>query len=93
MSFYLKDPLSRVDYAIDWAPGFLGEQEIVQSGWTVLPAEAGGIALDSASFTSTRAVATLTDGLAGHIYSVINQVTLSDGRIDRRSITLRVEER
>lgn len=93
MSFYLKDPLSRVDYAIDWAPGFLGDQTIAQSAWSVTPAEAGGIALDTASFAPTRAVATLTGGVAGHVYSVTNLVTLSDGRIDRRSITLRVEAR
>lgn len=93
MSFYLKDPLSRVDYAIDWAPGYLDGQTIAASSWSVAPAEAGGVALDAVSFDLTRAAVTLTGGVAGHVYSVTNAVTLSDGRIDRRSITLRVEAR
>jgi hypothetical protein len=93
MSFYLKDPRSRVDYAIDWAPGYLDGQTIASSNWSVSPAEAGGIAVDEASFDLTRAAATLSGGIAGHIYSVSNRVTLSDGRSDNRSITLRVEAR
>ena len=55
--------------------------------------EAGGLAVDADSFDLTRTAATLSWGLAGHVYSATNQVTLSDGRIDERSITLRVEER
>jgi hypothetical protein len=93
MSFYLKDPLSRVDYAIDWAPGYLVGRTITESAWSVTPTESGGIALDGASFAPARAVTTLIGGVAGHVYSVINRVTLSDGRIDRRSVTLRVEAR
>ena len=32
MSFYLKDPQSRVDYAIDWSP-YLDGQTIETSDW------------------------------------------------------------
>ncbi len=92
MSFYLKDPQSRVDYAIDWT-GYLDGQVVAQSSWNVRPAEAGGIAVDAASFSLDRTAATLTGGVVGHIYSVSNEVILSDGRADQRSITLRVEER
>lgn len=93
MSFYLKDPQSRVDYAIDWAPGYLDGQTIATSSWTVVPVEPGGIAVDEASVDLTRAAVTLSGGVAGHVYSVSNRVTLSDGRSDDRSITLRVEQR
>ena len=92
MSFYLKDPGARVDYAIDWAP-YLDGQTIAASGWTVAPAEAGGIAVDEASFTAVRAAARLSGGIAGHSYSASNRVTLSDGSSDERSIAIRVEER
>ena len=92
MAFYLKDPQSRVDYAIDWG-GYLDGQGIAASAWAVAPAEDGGIAVDAASFDLQRAAATLTGGKAGHVYSVTNRVTLTDGRIDERSILLRVEER
>jgi hypothetical protein len=93
MGFFLKDPQSRVDYAIDWAPGYLDGQALAAARWSVFPAEAGGIAIEEHGFDLTRTAATLSGGLVGHVYSVVAQVTLSDGRRDQRSITLRVEER
>jgi hypothetical protein len=92
MSFYLKDPQSRVDYAIDWAAN-LNDQTIVGSLWQVAPVETGGIAVEEDSFEPGRTAARLTGGVTGHCYSVSNQVTLSDGTSDSRSIALRVEEK
>jgi hypothetical protein len=40
-----------------------------------------------------QAAVTLAGGIAGHVYRVTNRVTLSDGQIDERSMTVRVEER
>jgi hypothetical protein len=93
MTFYLKDPLSRVDYALDWGAGYLDGQTIVGSGWTVEPEELGGIAVVDESYDLLRSAARLGGGVAGRVYSVTNQVALSDGTIDRRSIHVRVEER
>lgn len=92
MGFYLKDPQSRVDYAIEWL-NYLDGQTIAQSAWSVAPQESGGIAVEEASFDLHRAAATLGGGVVGHVYSVSNHVTLSDGRSDERSIVLRVEQR
>ena len=93
MSFYLKDPQSRVDYGIDWSAGYLDGQTIAESAWSVVPDESGGIAAEEASFDLNRTAVTLSGGIVGHVYSVSNRVTLSDGRSDDRSITLRVEQR
>ena len=93
MSFYLKDPGSRIDYAIDWGGFYLDGQVVSGSAWSVFPAETGGVAVDASSFDLARTAATLSGGTAGHVYSVTNRVTLSDGRVDERSITIRVEER
>jgi hypothetical protein len=92
MSFYLKDPESRVDYAIDWSP-YLNGQSIETSLWLVVPAEAGGIAVEESSFEPARTAARLGGGVTGHSYSVSNRVTFSDGSTDVRSITLRAEAR
>ena len=92
MSYYLKDPHSRVDYAIDWV-GYLDGHGLASSLWSVEPAEAGGIAVDEASFDLTRSAARLSGGIVGHVYTVSNRVTLSDGSCDERSICLRVEQR
>lgn len=92
MSFYLKDPQSRVDYAIDWS-NYLDGQTIAASLWSVTPDEAGGVAIETDSLALNRAAARLSGGKAGGIYRIDNRVTLSDGSSDERSITLRVEER
>ena len=92
MSFYLKDPGSRVDYAIDWT-AYLDGQVVAASLWSVVPAESGGIAVDATAQDLVRTAATLTGGQIGHVYTVSNRVTLSDGQVDERSITLRVEQR
>ncbi|WP_443028026.1 phage fiber-tail adaptor protein [Sphingopyxis sp. Root1497] len=49
--------------------------------------------MSGASHDLLRCAATLDGGEAGGVYRVTNRVTLSDGQIDERSLTLRVEER
>ena len=92
MSFYLKDPHARVDYAIDWSP-YLEGQAIATSLWAVEPDEEGGIAIEETSFEPARTAARLAGGLIGHSYTVSNRVTFTDGTTDVRSITLRAEAR
>ena len=93
MSFYLKDPASRIDYAMDWAREAAAGQSIVASTWTVAPAEAGGLEIEDDSFGQLRSKVRISGGIAGHVYALTNRVTLSDTKIDERSLTLRVEER
>ena len=93
MSLILKDPDARVDYAIDWGAHYLDGQTIAASQWSVHPDEDDGIAVDVSSHDLQRTAVTLTGGVPGHVYRVGNRVTLSDGRSDERSLTLRVEER
>lgn len=93
MTFFLKDPRSEVDYAIDWGGGYLDGQTILSSAWTVIPDEAGGLTVAQASFDLLRTAVRLAGGVAGHVYSVSNLVALSDGTLDERSLSLRVEER
>jgi hypothetical protein len=93
MSFYLKDPRSRVEYAILWPAGFLDGQAIAQSQWSVVPDEAHGAAVEAALVDGAQTVGMISGGIAGHVYSVSNQVILADGRRDVRSITLRAEAR
>ena len=93
MAFYLKDPQSRIDYEFDWGAGYLHGQSIVASNWTVAPVEVDGLTIESDSFDLLRSAARIAGGVVGHVYSVANRVTLSDGTVDERSITLRVEQR
>ena len=63
------------------------------SGWTVTPGEEGGVTVEAAWHGLARAAVTLAGGIVGHAYRVTNRVTISDGQIDERSVTVRVEER
>lgn len=92
MAFYLKDPGSRIDYDMGWGGG-PGGTTIAASSWAVTPIEADGLEIVSDSFEPTRSQVRIAGGIAGHVYSLSNRVTLSDGTIDERSITLRAEER
>ena len=90
MSVYLKDPEASLDYMIDWG---LGGRTVASSDWAVTPVEAGGLVLVDDAVDGGVTRATLGGGIAGHVYRVTGQVVLSDGRIDERSLTLRVDER
>lgn len=93
MGLMIKDPASRLDYAVDWGAAYLDGQAITASHWTVEPEEAGGVSVAAHGFDPLIATATLSGGVAGMTYRVANRVTLSDGQIDERSLTIRVEQR
>jgi len=93
MGYYLKDPQAAVDYSVDWGAGYLDGQTVSGSVWSVAPDEEGGVRVVAETVLPTRTAATLEGGVAGKVYRVGNQVTLSDGRTDERTLVLRVEER
>lgn len=92
MSLAVKDPQARVDHAIDWS-AYLAGQDLVASLWTVSPQEDGGLIIEASAFEAQRSSARLSGGIVGRVYRLTNRVTLSDGQVDERSVTMRVEER
>ena len=93
MTMMVKDPDSRIDFEFDWRAAYPDGQAVLASIWDVVPAEAGGVVVAAAAHDLMQTTATLAVGVAGRIYRVTNRVTLSDGQIDERSMTVRVEER
>lgn len=93
MTMMVKDPDTRIDFEIDWGIAYPDGQAVVASQWTVRPDEAGGLSVAASAHDLRQATATLTGGIAGHVYRLTNRVTLSDGQIDERSAAVRVEER
>jgi hypothetical protein len=93
MSFLLKDPGAILDYAIDWGAEYLGSDLIADSIWSVSPEEPGGVAVAGSEFDTQFATVKAEGGLPGRLYRLSNRVTMQSGRIDERSITLRVEQR
>jgi len=93
MGYYLKDPQSRLDYHIDWAAEYLGQQSLAVSEWYVSPDEDGGLAIAENGHDAARSFVIITGGIAGQIYTLTNRVTLDNLLIDERTITIRVEAR
>ncbi|SEI85545.1 hypothetical protein SAMN05518849_1011122 [Sphingobium sp. AP50] len=92
MSLFVKDPDARIDHGVDWS-AYLAGQSLVASGWTVAPVETGGLVVEASAFEAQRSSARLSGGVIGHVYRLTNRVTLSDGQVDERTLTIRVEER
>ncbi|MEM8825765.1 MAG: hypothetical protein AAGD40_02405 [Pseudomonadota bacterium] len=91
MGSYLKAPAAEVDYAVDWGASYLDGETVTVSDWIVAPGDGLRVA---ATTTGPRVTAaTLTGGAEGRLYRVTNAVTLSDGRRDARTLTVRVDER
>lgn len=93
MSFLMKDPGASLDYSVDWGLDYLDEDQLLESSWSVLPDEAGGIVIANSSFDGRVAAVTVSGGRAGLIYRLTNEVLTEGGRRDRRSLILRVEKR
>ena len=92
MSLYLKDPDAVIDHAMLWS-GYLDGQMIADSEWRVSPDEAGGVTVIAGTFDAVWASVRLGGGISGRTYSIVNRVLLTDGQVDERTLTLRVEER
>ena len=91
MSLMVKDPQARIDHAMDWS-GDLGGQSVVASEWHVSPAEPGALLIEAAGFEPGRTRVRVSGGAVGQVYRLTNRVTLSDGQVEERSVTVRVEE-
>jgi len=93
MTLLLKDPDAVLDYAIDWGAEYLGDDLLAESAWTVIPDEPGGISIVGSTFDAKVATVKAGGGAPGKLYRLENNVVLQSGRIDSRSIVLRVEQR
>jgi hypothetical protein len=94
MSFLLKDPDAVLDYSIDWGAEYLVDGELLAaSEWSVDPDEAGGISVAGSDFGASTSTAKAGGGIAGRLYRLANKITTATGRIDERSIVIRVETR
>ena len=93
MTLLLKDPGAALDYSVDWGAEYLGGDQLVQSDWSVEPNEPGGVAIAASAFDSATSTVKALGGLSGRLYRLVNTVLLASGRVDNRSIVLRVEKR
>lgn len=93
MALVLKDPLSALDYRVDWGQRYLADEALIESNWSVVPVESGGLTIDGTRFDELSATVNVSGGQIGKIYRLLNQVATNQGREDTRSILVRVESR
>jgi len=94
MSYLLKDPEAVLDYSIDWGAEYLAAGELLaESEWSVAPDEPGGAVIAGNDFDATTSTVRVGGGIVGRLYALANRVTTATGRIDDRSIIIRVEKR
>jgi len=94
MSFLLKDPEAVLDYMMDWGTEYLSAGDLLaDSLWSVTPDEPGGLTVLGSGFDASSATVKAGGGVAGHLYRLANRITTAIGRVDERSIVVRVEDR
>jgi formate-dependent phosphoribosylglycinamide formyltransferase (GAR transformylase) len=94
MSYLLKDPGAVLDYLIDWGAEYLSAGELIAaSEWSIIPDETGGVTVAGSDFDATTSTVKAAGGVAGHVYQLVNRITTGAGRVDERSIAIRVEDR
>jgi hypothetical protein len=87
---YTKDPDATLDYVISWSSWLPTGDTIASAVWSV---PAGLTEADASSITTTTTTCWLSGGTVGEVYRVTCRITTAQGRIDDRSISLRIQER
>lgn len=93
MTLLLKDPEALLDYCVDWGADYLSSDVLTESGWTVSPAEGGGVTIAGSHFDLLISTVKVGGGQPGRLYRLTNHVVTAEGREDSRSMMLRVEKR
>ena len=90
MGWEPKDPAATLDYEVDWSV-WLDNDILATSTFTV----PNGLTKESESIVSgdKRARVWLSGGKHGQRYDVVNTITTTGGRTNRRVCSLRVETR
>lgn len=86
---FSKDPAAVLDYKLDWSD-WMEDGDTITDDTVTVPA---GLTLDSSSHDDASVTFWLSGGTAGQHYRVTVQITTSAGRVDERSVSVKVQER
>ena len=85
----LKDPSAVLDYVFDWTKWLATGETITDHTITADT----GITVDSSTESDGKVIVWLSGGEVGKWYKVACKITTNMGRIDERTMHIRVEER
>ncbi|MFN2233883.1 MAG: hypothetical protein ACK2U1_06605 [Anaerolineales bacterium] len=91
MTIFVKDPDAVLDYGFDWSDWLDSGAGEAISDYTI-DADTG-ITVDSDSESSGVITVWLSGGTAGSTYAVRCEIETDDGRIDERTMIIKVQER
>ncbi len=86
---FLKDPQAKLDWGFDWSDWLASGETIVSY---VITADTG-ITVEEDAESGGVVTVWLLGGTAGQSYKCACKITTSAGRIDERTIRIRVDER
>ena len=86
---FTKDPASRLDWVWDWTD-WLAAGETITAQTVTAP---DGLTVEPPTHADGKVTVWISGGTTGKVYRVTCQITTDSGRIDERSITIRVIER
>lgn len=89
MRTWEKDPQATLDWAFDWSKWLAAGEEISSATVTV----DSGLTKGSESNTTSKVTIWLSGGTLGVTHLVTCQITTNQGRIDERTIGIRVTNR
>lgn len=87
METFIKDPDSTLDYKFDWTTWLNGD---TIASYTVT---VSGVTLDSDTNDTTSVTAWASGGTLGSVATIVCQVTTTAGRVDDRTIKLRIQDK
>lgn len=90
LTTYPKDPNATLDYSIDWSEWLASAESITCSIWT---RSATDLKQENEQLTTSVATIWLSGGSVGAIYTVANKIGTSGGRIDERTVSIKVQQR
>lgn len=85
----VKDPDARLDYTVDWTSWLVDGDTVASVEWLPDP----GITTDTQTVAGARATVWLSGGVAGRVHRVVCRVTTTAGRVDDRTLRIRVLDR
>ena len=85
---FVKDPDARLDYEVDWSEWLPSGDTIVLSEWEV---DDAALTLDGEDFNTLSAVVFASDGVLGSSYLVTNRITTDQGRINDKTIKIKIK--
>lgn len=86
----LKDPDAKLDYIWNWTQWLDDISDTISLQQVTVPA---GLTLVSSNIVGKTVVAFISGGAAGETYPVACLITTAGGRIDERTIYLKVKDR